>query len=670
MTITSNDLRAALNRIRGKINATDWDRAVTAISAPVVGLQTELGPLTDKVGKESTIDAALMLMAQMESTAPPQALLTAVTSLHTSLVSSKVTASNAGIEASLCLNSTLQTLQRVVKQQTDGVPAKITTAPILIQLLDVMIIQAVAAVPVVGPGLAGLLGGVASGLSAGLTIGGNALASLLPAQDTKANPNSLITGVATNTDGLGNTTIKNVAKGVSGVVAKDTTFTKGQAGTIQGALEGSGALGSDVSKAAQQGTGLASFSYFLYQARADRAMKKKLEEIGNDSVGLATKVQGIPFIQNPQTQNQAAGNVIARRTVGVTPKPVVAAEQALKDNLQAEAKTVEAFFKKVPAIFDSYKDLLLAVAYCGVIDSFAPMARDFKTRMALYNMQLATEKVGLFSSRPAPLGSFLTKNAAKADGYIVALLIMGYYFNRLYKTDKAVQASWRAQVTKFYRTNPVRDPSVPKPQTVSSFAAATTRSTGGETIVSVFKETQSYTQLVSTPGMVDWATMERSASTYCLLVKNALVNEMAQEFVRSLKNEAAMGEMLQLTIACSLIVNQVITAAALGKEIAIDDRYISLLGDYVSLYTKVVFVSASRKAELTGSGLNAKLRYPKPGRLSTSASNAERTMVFIFASCVLAYVDVGKVVMGYQDWAKTKENLHLVIDEINKAEKD
>ncbi|OZA79802.1 MAG: hypothetical protein B7X76_08915 [Azorhizobium sp. 39-67-5] len=170
--------------------------------------------------------------------------------------------------------------------------------------------------------------------------------------------------------------------------------------------------------------------------------------------------------------------------------------------------------------------------------------------------------------------------------------------------------------------------------------------------------------------------MEKSATTYGILVKNSLVNELAQEFVRSLNNQQSLDEMLKLTIACSLIVNQVLSASASSepgatsdKEIAIDDRYVSMLADldYVNLYTKVLIVTAARKTELTGSGLNAKLRYPKPGRLSTSASKAERTMMFMFASCVLAYVDIGKVVMGYQDWTMTKNNLHYLIDEINKA---
>lgn len=681
MTIKASDITTTFDRIKAKVSQTDWDRVTATFTAPVPALRTELGPLTDKVGKQSTVDAALMLAAQMDAAQPSQELLNAVNNVYVSLVSSRVEATSASVEAGVSLSFSLQNLQAAVTKQTGSVPSKIVAAPLLVQLLDVMIIQAVAAVPIVGPALSGVLGGVATGLAAGFTYGGNAVANLLATQ-AKDNPSDPITGVASNWQGAGNNAVKGVTKGVAGVIGKDSTFAKGNPGTIQGAVEGSGALGQDLSKSAQQASGLASFVYFLYSSRADRAERKRLGDLAGSPGGMATAFQGLTYVQNPLTQNQVAGNLIARRTSGLRPRTVVASENRLEQNLRAEAKTVAGFFDKIPAVFEAYKDLMMTVAYESVVESFAPMVADFKVRLAQYNSTLPTAPTGwIIKTAPPPqIGRMLSMHADRQDGYIVALLIIGYYFNRLYKHDPSVQRAWGPLVTKYYRTDPVRSPlAAIIPGKVSTFSTATAVSTASEAIVSVFKSTQKYKQLVATPGAVNWSQMEKSATTYGILVKNSLVNELAQEFVRSLNNQQSLDEMLKLTIACSLIVNQVLSASASSKpgatsdkEIAIDDRYVSMLADldYVNLYTKVLIVTAARKTELTGSGLNAKLRYPKPGRLSTSASKAERTMMFMFASCVLAYVDIGKVVMGYQDWTMTKNNLHYLIDEINKAEKD
>ncbi|OYW41747.1 MAG: hypothetical protein B7Y95_24615 [Rhizobiales bacterium 32-66-11] len=657
----------ALKRImdKAKGNGT-WDNITATISAPCAPLMTELGPLTEKTMQADTVDAAVMLACTVAK--DDQRFLTALEAVRNALVGSGIQATTGTGESGMTLNFNIENLRSSVKDAVGGVPAAPSTAPLLIQLLDVLIIQSVAAIPLVGPGLSAALGGMATGLSYGFTSAGNAIATKFVAVDSKQNPTNTITGATSNWQGYGNSTAKALGKGVSGVVAKDTVFTKGNPGTIQGMVEsigegdsGSG-IGMDLSKAATSASGVASFIYFLSVNRTARSEKKRVGELQKkDENDLKTLVGG-NLIQNPLTQNQVANNVQVQRGRGTRsePPPVVAAGETIKSKLKQENKTLEGFFEKVPDVFDAYRKYLLTLAYQNTLDSFGPMVKAFDDRV---------EDMKISQKNPR-LATTLIENPITRSANIVSLLIMGYYFNRILKTNQKLQKEFAYEVRRYYRNPPVMiGPKALKP---SSFESVS-KNEGSVAIIEAFKSTQKFGQLTVDGVLIDWSQIQSKSCTYVSLVKAALVNEMAQEFSKSLNNRKGLLEMLQLTIASSLIVNQVMVASTTkGKKIEIDDRYVGILASlgYVNLYTKMVFVTEAKKKELTGSGKTATLRYPKPGRLTTSASEAERTMVYLFACCVLAYVDIGKVVMGYQDWSKTKDSLHELIDAINNAEKD
>ncbi len=671
MAITSADIDRAAKRIMDRAQTGNWNTITGNLSAPSPRLMTELGPLTEKTMQDSTVDAAVMLACTVAKT--DQTFLTALEAVRNTLVGSAVQGTSGTTDASMTLNFNTENLRIAVAATVSGVKSTVvTTAPILVQLLDVLIIQSVAAIPIIGPGLSGALGGMATAIGAGFTYGGTAIGNLFEVQDTKvANPINPTTGVGDNFQGFANTTAKGITKGVSGALAKDTVFTKGSPGTIQGAVEsigggkGGSGIGADVSKAATSATGVASFIYYLHANRSARGEKKRVGNLQtNDEAALRLAI-GLNYIQNPLTQNQVAVNLQVGNARGTRKEPpaVAAAGETIKSKLQLEDQTLTGFFDKIPDVFDAYKKYLMTIAYANTVDSFSPMIAAFDARV---------DDMAISMKNPR-LATALIDNPLTRDANIVALLIMGYYFNRIIKTNTKLQTEFAGEAKRYYRT-PLFGANKPAPAfgPKASFGLVS-KNEGSEAIIQAFKFTQKAGQLTVGGVLIDWSQVQSKSSTYVSLVKAALVNEMAQEFSKSLNNRKGLEEMIQLTVASSLIVNQVMVASTTkGKKIEINDRYVAILAslDFVNLYTKILIVTESSKAKLTGVGASARLRYPKPGRLSTSASEAERTMVYLFACCVVAYVDIGKVVMGYQDWEKTKEKLHELIHEINNAEKD
>ncbi|BAF88588.1 unknown protein [Azorhizobium caulinodans ORS 571] len=661
----TTDINSAIQRIMNKAAQQNWDTVTATLASPVDALVTELGPLTGKAGKESTVDAAVMLACVTAQN--DQSFLTTVSQIATNLSGATVISGNGSVDSALSLTFNIENFRGAVKENVDAVKGSvITTAPVLVQLLDVILIQSVSAVPYVGPVLSGLLGGFGTGLAAAFTVGGNAIASQFTPPDKTDNPVNAITGIQNSSQGMGYTTATNMNKGISGVISKNATLN----------------VGGMVGKAGSKASGPASFIYYLYKGKSAKDESKRLEQLrglGDDNAILQSL--GNTMVQNPLDQHQLAQNarVQQSRFGGAIPQLVQDAGKNLKDKLQTEEDSLTAFFNKIPDVFDSYKKFVLQVANASLVESFAPMIQSFDSRLAEMRIKLSDPTLG-----PRWL------NTPKyREEHVVTLLILGYYFNRLLKSSEPLRKTYRRHIAVYYRHMPMpgtgsqttfmlpQDSSVVIPQgqdVVPKFSAFSnvSKNETSSAIISAFNATKSLPQLSLSETAVEWAQIGEKAKTYVSLVKNALVNEMAQGFSQSLNNRVGLSSAVKLYLAATLIVNQVMVQTSAGKGIEIDDRYVASLSDlgFVNLYRKLGSYDKADKLKLTGSGPNAKLRYPMASRLSRSASTAERTMMYLFACCVLAYVDVGRIVMGYQDWTKTQERLHLLIDEINKAEED
>lgn len=128
---------------------------------------------------------------------------------------------------------------------------------------------------------------------------------------------------------------------------------------------------------------------------------------------------------------------------------------------------------------------------------------------------------------------------------------------------------------------------------------------------------------------------------------------------------------MKLVAVCTLIVNEVLGAVARKASFSYQDSWIDVLADceFLTRYSKWFGrISEDKKKQVTGYGKavsESRLRFP-----GSLPSDAERTMVYMFASVVVLNVDLGKIVIGTQNWAKVRENLHKTISIINEAELD
>jgi Skp family chaperone for outer membrane proteins len=137
---------------------------------------------------------------------------------------------------------------------------------------------------------------------------------------------------------------------------------------------------------------------------------------------------------------------------------------------------------------------------------------------------------------------------------------------------------------------------------------------------------------------------------------------------------SGLDQALTAVLACSVIVSNVHSQSARGKDIEVSFGAVNVLAqlEFVHIYNKVLgkawdFQKDDALLTVGGGGESVhRLRWPARGTFMGAASLAETATMYAFAATVLAFVDLGAVAMGFVSWETYKKMLNQVISLINR----
>ncbi|WP_341989177.1 hypothetical protein [Azorhizobium sp. AG788] len=636
MATSTEDLKGHLKRVQDRAMALNWQDKITVLATPEPSLQTELGPLTTKLESEKTKQCAAVMALEFKNDVGFQSQLR---SIRNDLNLSTISSGNGGAETLFALGEAINALRGAITTIGKAELEKKAPPSPLVKVLDALLAQSLMAVPYAGPFLSAAAQNAGTLLSAGVASGFQAITNYALTPPPKDESTlATVLGGTTLTSGVGSGLIQDAGKGLSAAIAKNAPVLGGYDGAV-------------------------SFFYGLWQARQERNKNKEIDAIVQG--GNLDQQVDIVRIMSAQTQNQVVTNRIYDRLFS-TVRPDVE-ERKLESLLNKKSDTIKQYYDKVPETLNAYRQYVLALMYASIVESL----NDEITALRQEVTTLATAK-------RVPPPTFM---AASADKKFEAAstLVMGYYFYRYIKNNPLHNAALLAIMRKYYPGWTITA-SVPGGGLTAMLPTLNPES---QAIAKAFINTQQFKSVIEAPqdGRI-WSaptgpvindaidTAGTSAGRYFGLLKSSLSNTLAKNLRRGETNTPSISDIVRLVAVCSLIVNEVLGAVARKKSFSYQDSWIDTLAElnFVAKYSKWFGqISEAKKREVTGHGSasagNYRLRFP-----GSLPSDAERTMIYMFASVVVMNVDLGKIVTGTQNWDKVKDNLYVTIGIINSAE--
>lgn len=629
MATSAAALKQHLDRVQTKATSLNWQDQMTVLATPEPSLQTELGPLTTKLEKASTLQCAAAMALEFKGNPLYQSQLRTV---RGDLNVATINSGNGGAESLFALGQAITALSTAVTNTGKAELEKKPPPSPLVLVLDAVLAQSLLAVPYAGPFLSAAAQNAGTLLGAAANTAFQSIANYaMTAPTSDKSTLATVLGGTTITSDVGSGMVSGVAKGMSSGLSKNVP----QVGGYNGAV---------------------SFFYGMWQKRQERIKNEDIDKIVAN--GGLDQVVSVVKIMNTQTQNQVATNKIYDRLFSSV-KPEIE-EKKLESLLNKKSDTIKEYYQKVPETLNAYRKYVLALMYASIVDSL---------RDEITALQNEIQRLALAKKVSAPV--FATSGHEMA-----AVLVMGYYFYRYMKMNPTHSGPLTAVMTKYY-PNWVAPTVGTTPSTLATMMP--TLNVESQTIAKTFQNTQQFKSVIEAPSWYSSSspviseaieTAGSSAARYFGLLKSSLSNTLAKNLRRGEANTPDIGDIVRLVAVCSLIVNEVLSAVARKKSISYQDSWIDTLVDlkFVNKYSKWFGqISEDKKKEVTGHGSNvaSNFRLRFPGSLP---SDSERTMVYMFASIVVLNVDLGKIVTGTQDWSKVKDNLYQLIGLINSAE--
>ncbi|WP_332119251.1 hypothetical protein [Azorhizobium caulinodans] len=638
MATSTEDLKLHLKRVQDKALQLNWQDTITVLATPEPSLVTELGPLTTKLENAKTQQCAAVMALEFQANVKYQQN---IRTTRSELNSSTIQSGNGGVEAFVTLAQAIDTLRNAVTTVGKTELEKPQPPSPVLKVLDALLAQSLMAVPYAGPFLSAAAQNAGTLLSAGVLTAFQSIANYaLTAPPKDSSTLGTVLGGTTQTTGVASGLVSGAGKGVSGAIAKAVPVLGGYDGAV-------------------------SFFYNLWAAKKQREKDAELDTIVQGG-NLSTQVD-VVRVMNTQTQNQVVSNKIYDRLFA-TVKPV-AEEQKLEMLLNKKSDSIKNFYKKVPDTLDAYRQYVLQLMYASIVESLSDEI-----------VSLHREIQGLSVAKKVSMPVFASATTQKFE--LAAVLVMGYYFYRYIKMNPAHSASLVTLMQKYYpgwtATSVVTTPPV-------LTTMMPTLNTESRVIAQGFINTQTFQSVIAPPptglkGIISSSepyvseaieTAGDSAGRYFGLLKSSISNTLAKNLRRGESNTPDIAKIVKLVAVCTLIVNEVLGAVARKASFSYQDSWIDVLADceFLTRYSKWFGrISEDKKKQVTGYGKavsESRLRFP-----GSLPSDAERTMVYMFASVVVLNVDLGKIVIGTQNWAKVRENLHKTISIINEAELD
>jgi len=575
-------------------------------------LDGKLSPLTRGFEKERAIDYGILMLIQAKYDRTANRVLN---DISISLRNKALTVKGGGNILQIATN--LAIFGNMLNQEANRIKAFKEPTPEIIKIFDVLIMQSIASIPVIGPAAAGI-----SGVTLSLAYQGLMLAIEAAVNRKKADFEKLGAAAALTVGGgvLANRAGENK-------VAQDYGKALGKAGDVKV-------------------PGIIEFIYTIYNDSQD----SKREEAGDRLRGDPTKLNaGLLQFPNPNNQGVAAGNQLARGFVD---------NCASKEMADRIAKSADTQSKNCAEFFDNFGEMALTLRRFfetatndAVVASFNPLLLSMRQRIdALRSMQPPAK--GL-----AELEQVLLTFTQNED--LIAAVIAGWYLKN------GIDANTKRVLESAYPW--VRGPG---PRVNASNAVIQQKIRGllrkGDikekdlTEAKVFSEAQ-------------FQNVGRQVGEYVDQIKEAVADTLDAVFTVT-PTPAELGKIISLHITCTNIVAECYKRAEANQDLEINETYIRELESlrYVKTYTKAFIVTDSKKRELTRtveSGVETwTLRYPLgKGSVFGSASVNEAAMVFAFAVLVTQYVDLLRIAAGLDNLNAVKENLNRLIGQINKA---
>jgi len=596
--------------------------------AQIWELENTLGPLTDKFEKQSSINWGIFIYTMACDDHPNgRIFLNLLTMIKQQLDGEEATSKD--ITNAMQFGTIVSTFVSTLRIEVNKLKELKNERPVWIGILDTLLVQSIASIPVVGQ-----ISGVA--LQMILQGGVSALDSMINKGDY----------------GAGLTTAALAGGGATGQVFADKMTNKNfnsnpdQSTGAQFLSKEAGVLPkSDPTKA----NFLIGFMYDLHENVQEHYREKARKNI-NQSRDQAFDRQN-QIIQLPPRNNMG---IVAQN--GLTGKDkyinnidigVTDARDQLTRKIENDKKTLEGYFTTIGDSLMAVVEFLEKVRDAAVVSAFYDLNENFETRIRAVAGQDPFVKHAMDSNkiRPSP------------QAY-AACVIAGYFFRKMatdtFKRECYDNWQWLGENRGIVKKS--------APQVFQNIKGNLTGMVSGTgSINEAFEKAQFC------------AITQNAARLYVGHIKKAVGQTIQNVFSKSQSKD--IDKIIQLKLACTCIVNQCTTRAQANQDLEIDQKYIAVLEklEYVSSYTKVFIVTDAKKKSLTEfrddqGNMTYKLRYPKgKGGLTGTASINEVGMVYAFAVIVTQYVDLPRIALGLDSWEKVKENLNKAIQVINQA---
>jgi hypothetical protein len=595
-------------------------------------LENKLSPLTIGFEKERAIDYGIFILIQ---SLRDRSAREVIDSIASSLRSQNLRRKEHISALHIVVNLTI--FCDALRNAVNEVGALKNDMPQIIKIFDVLILQSIASIPVIGPSAAGL-----SGTTLSLAYQGIMTTLTLIKDRKKADLEQMAAAAA----------LAFAGGGVNYEGDKTNKAFDPQAKPSNAQLfaqkEG-GAMGKagDV-----KSPGIVEFIYAVYDESQNDAREDAGKEIKND---INVVNQDLLTFANPGNQAVAAANQLARGFVDNCSSKTIADRIAKSGNKQA--KNCSEFFNNLA---EMSRDLIVffeSVTDDAIVASFAPLLSSMKGRVA---------QIGSMPPNTNGQRELRTCQFNRDEDYIAAVIAGWFLKNSITEDTKQL-------IEHAYPW--IRGAGAGNVGAVHSLKHLKDRGLLGKGDIT--------TENVITDKMFSNSTFQnvgRRVEDYVTEIRNA-VAETLNDVFKAAPGPDDLKDIVSLQITCTNIVSECYKRAVAKQDLEIDEKYIKKLEalKYVKTYSKTFFmagqVTDSKKRDLTrergqgGAPDIWTLRYPLgKGRIfSATASVKESAMIYAFAVLVTQYVDILRISAGLDDLKIVKDNLNNAIRTINVA---
>jgi hypothetical protein len=605
----------------------------TALTSPKFSfeLENKLSPITNVLEKNRAIDVGILLLSQAKTN---RSLSNSIIDVGKKLKSDK--SINKQLIAGLQVVINLTTFSTVLNDKVKLIGALNNPQPQIIKILDMLILQSIASIPIIGPASAGI-----SGVTLSLAYQGIMTALTAVKDRKKADLEAMTAGAALAFGGA--------AVNRFGDQTQNKVFNANpsDSNAERFAAKEGGAMG----KAGDlKAPGVIEFIYAVYDERQNSARDDAGKKIKRDGIANVVNNDFLSF-NAPNNQGVVAANVLGNGDFGThSCSSKNLAENIARSGEKGSANCKE-FFNKISELSRNLKDFFEGVITDSVVVSFAPLVAAFRLRMNALEIE-----------QPQLIDGIKT-GVLNDETHILAAVLVGWFF----KNSVSVQ-----QMDLIKGAFPwIRD-GVNLQSTASFLRDKQLRRIQAGDITK-----EDFNNQIFPTGIAGLA--EKSADEYVDQIKTVVAGTLNDLFSKAPKPDA-IEEIVALQVTCTNILSECYKRAAAGQDIEIDEKYINQLVSlgYVKTYTKSVFrlglVSDDKKKKTTlGKDDQGQdkwtLRYPLGvGKIfSATASVKEAAMVYAFAVLVTQYVDILRLSVGLDNYTSVKQNLNKAIEVINKA---